>query len=174
MFFVQSEQFKVVSQGQDGRPDNYPIIEPYPELLFYIQRNQNFNTVIYEINQLPGGILNLNEPMKISWVYFEDNNTRKIQEINPIQKKLAYGYRHKLISNEMIDFKFVSYDGMTFYLAKNDHDQFSVFTKFKNEFIELDHIYVYAEDLGVFPQVKFVEFFGKSKSGLFYNKLVLD
>lgn len=56
---------------------------------------------------------------------------------------------------------------MTFYLAKNAAERFRVFTKFSGEYIEIDHIYIYAEDFGVFPQVKFVEFLEKVKPIIF-------
>lgn len=67
--FVQSEQYTSATSGQEGRPANYPYMDAHPDLLFYIQRNQNINTVIYELNMLQGGLLNLQEPIKISWVF---------------------------------------------------------------------------------------------------------
>ena len=174
MFFVQSEQYISVTKGEEGRPENYPMIDDYNELLFYIQRNQNINTVIYEVNTLPGGLISLNDPIKISWVFFEEDKQKKVEKLNLIQKKLAYGYHHKVINNDLIEFRFVSYDHMTFYLSKNACGRFRVYSKFNGDYIEIDHIYVYAEDFGVFPQVKFVEFFGKNKISPFYHKLSLD
>ncbi|MBK8516954.1 MAG: DUF4833 domain-containing protein [Saprospiraceae bacterium] len=175
MFFTQSEQYDSLVHGQEGRPADYPVIEPYPELLFFIQRNQNINTVIYELNHLPGEILNLNDPIKISWMYFDENRNTTVKELNYIQKKLAYGYHHRVISNELIEFRFVSYDQMTFYLAKENKKHFRVFSRFGSKTVEISFIYIYAEDLGVFPQVKFVEFFGKDSSTQlpFYEKLCL-
>ncbi len=175
MFFTQSEQYSSIVYGQEGRPSDYPIIDAYPDLLFYIQRNQNINTVIYELNLLPGGLLDLNDPINISWVYFSENGEKKVQDLNYIQKKLAYGYNHNIISNDLIEFKFVSYDQMTFYLARDNKKRFRVFSRFGGENIEVEMLYIYAEDLGVFPQVKFVEFYGKnSRTHLpFYEKLTL-
>jgi hypothetical protein len=175
MFFTQSEQYGSIVHGQDGRPSHYPVLDDYPELLFYIQRNQNINTVIYETNLMAGNVLNLNDPIKISWVHFDDNGEKTIQELNYIQKKLAYGYHHKAISNELIEFRFVSYSQMVFYLAKDKYNKFRVFTKFGNSRMEISHIYIYAEDLGVFPQVKFVEFFGFYNGSVkpFYQKLCI-
>lgn len=176
MFFTQSDQYSSIVYGQDGRPSDYPMIETYPELLFYIQRNQNINTVIYELNLLPGDILDLNNPINVSWVYFSESGEKSIQELNYIQKKLAYGYHHKIISNDLIEFKFVSYDQMTFYLAKDAKNRFRVRSRFEGENVDVDMLYIYAEDLGVFPQVKFVEFYGKnSRTQLpFYKKLTLS
>lgn len=52
MFYTQSEQYDVIVSGHSGRPLDYPVLSDYPELLFYIQRNQNINTVIYELNMM--------------------------------------------------------------------------------------------------------------------------
>lgn len=174
--FVDSEIKSHNIIGQSGRPDHYPLIDEYDELLFYIQRNQNLNSVIYEVNLLPGGLLDLNQPINIHWLKFEKNGDTERQELNYLQKKLAYGYNHSVINHELIEFQFVSYDQMRFYLGKNKKGHFSVFTKMNDNTIELQSIYIYAEDFGVFPQVKFAEFFGSQVSSgcSFYKKLNLE
>ncbi len=93
-----------------------------------------------------------------------------------MQKKLAFGYHFKVISNELIEFRFVSYDLMVFYLAKDKTGRFRVYTSLEDQNIELEIIYIYAEDLGVFPQVKFAEFYGLSTlcKEKFYKKLILQ
>jgi hypothetical protein len=176
MSFKQSEQMHAVTSGHDGRPTHYPEIEDYPELLFYIQRNMNINAVIYEVNFLSGGMLHLDEPIKISWLHFEDNLNTQPKELNVIQQKLAYGYHHIVIHPELISFRFVSYEQLTFYLAKNEEGRFRVFLKSEEGNIELKNIYIYAEDLGVFPQVKYAELFGKYRSDkkVYYKKLIFE
>ncbi len=176
MFFTQSEQYDSLVFGHEGRPDSYPEINGLPDLLFYIQRNQNINTVIYEANFLSGNVLNLSNPIKISWINFTNNGDYDIQDLNYIQKKLAYGYEFDVISNDLIEFRFVSYPQLSFYLAKNAQGRFSVFTTFMDVRIELKMIYIYAEDMGVFPQVKFAEFYGKEviSQNTFYKKLLLQ
>jgi len=175
MFYIQTEQNTTLHKGEEGRPKDYPTLDDYSELLFFIQRNQNINTVVYEVNLLPGGILNLSDPISIYWVYYDDKMEKTIKQLNYIQKKLAYGYHHTVISSELVEFRFVSYDQMVFYLAKDKQNRFRVFTKFADKNIELSMMYIFAEDLGVFPQVKFVEFFGteNTSNNVFYQKLIL-
>ena len=175
MFYTQSEQNITLHKGEEGRPKDYPTLDDYGELLFYIQRNQNINTVVYEVNLLPGGILNLNDPISIYWVYYNEKEEKTIQPLNYIQKKLAYGYHHSVISSELVEFRFVSYDQMIFYLGKDKQGRFKVFTRFEDTNVEISMMYIFAEDLGVFPQVKFVEFFGKesTSSDIFYQKLLI-
>ncbi len=161
MNFTQSEQYEATLNGHLGRPFDYPVLEQSDLLLFYIQRNHNTNTVVYETNLLPGGLINLEDPIHIYWIKFEKSGAHVIQELNYIQKKLAYGYESKVINNDLIEFSFVSYDKMKLYLRKEENGNFNVATSIDGEMSIIDYIYIYAEDLGVFPQVKYAEFFGK-------------
>ena len=176
MFFTQTEQYETIVSGQHGRPEEYPDIEAYDHLLFYIQRNQNRNTVVYEANCLYNGLLDLNDPISIKWIKFLENGDEEIQPLNFIQKKLAYGYDFKVISHDLIEFCFVSYSGMKFYLSKNKKGAFQVSTSLDGVKSIIDRIYIYAEDMGIFPQVKFAEFFGRclvTNEGI-YKKLFLQ
>jgi hypothetical protein len=165
-----------VTEDLQGRPSDYPFIDDYPNLLFYIQRNQNFNSVVYETNILAGGLLNLNQPINIHWLKYEKNGIIEQHQLNYLQKKLAYGYQHKVISNDLIEFRFVSYDQMKFFLGKNSLGRFRVYTKMNDANIEITSMFIYAEDFGVFPQVKFAEFFGTNVTtgDSFYKKLNLE
>jgi hypothetical protein len=176
MHYSQSEQIHSVTFGHDGRPAHYPLLEDYPELLFYIQRNQNKNTVIYEVNLHQGGLLNFAEPIRISWLYFDDALQQESRELNMIQKKLAYGYHFQVIHPELVEFRFVSYDEMALYLAKMADGRFRVFTRIDGQQVCLQMIYVYAEDLGVFPMVKYADLYGLSRENgtPFYKRLVFE
>ncbi|MBK9256502.1 MAG: DUF4833 domain-containing protein [Saprospiraceae bacterium] len=177
MILNQLEKEVPLSQGEAGRPAHYPNPEMYPNRLFYIQRNHNTNAVIYEANLLSGGLLNLNEPIKVNWIQFDqDTGKESIQELNHIQKKLAYGYHFKIISNDLIQFEFVSYGEMKLYLVKSEKGTFEVVTKILDRTAKLTNIYVYAEDLGVFPQVKFAELYGidQHSNDKLYQKLLLQ
>jgi Domain of unknown function (DUF4833) len=176
MFFTQSEQYNRTIIGQYGRPNHYPRIAKEDGLLFYIQRNQNINTVTYSINTLSGDILNLENPISVQWIKYDSKGVTSYHKLNQIQNSLAYGYHSKVISNDLIEFKFVSYADMTFYLTKAKSGKYEVHTYVSGTLICLDCIYIYAEDLGIFPQVKFAEFFGirLDLGQPFYHKLIID
>ena len=76
-----------------------------------------------------------------------------------MQKKLAYGYDFEVISNELVEFKFVSYD-KRFFLSKQENNQFLVTTRIEEKQVVITHAYIYAEENGVFPDVKFIELYG--------------
>lgn len=139
-----------------GKPKDYPI--PAKEgLLFYIQRNQNVNTVVYEVNINQAGEWNLMEPMKVYWIRY--NELMEESELNYIQNKLAYGYNSSVIAPDLIEFTFVSYDKKFFIRKLNDND-YKVTTRLSGTMAVLTNLYVYAEEFGVFPEVKFVELYG--------------
>lgn len=146
-----------VDPGSRGLPAGYPVPPADDDLLFYIQRNLNHDTIVYELNRTPDGLINQHMPMHAYWIKYTRGGIHK--ELNKIQSELAYGYRSQDISEELYSFKFVSYADLTFYIAK-DGDKYRVHTEVNGRKMVVDHIYVYAQEFGVFPDVKFVEFYG--------------
>jgi hypothetical protein len=152
-----------------GLPLDYPI--PSKEgLLFYIQRNQNIDTVVYELNFNTCGDLILDEPMKVYWIKY--NELQEESSLNYIQNKLAYGYKSSLINQDLIEFEFVCY-AKKFFISK-EKGTYKVMTKINGTYAKLTNIYVYAEEYGVFPDVKFVEFFGNDalNNASCYEKII--
>lgn len=165
-----------MKDGLQGRPAHYPNVDDYDNLLFYIQRNQNLSTVVYEVNLQYADLLNISQPILMHWLQFDQFGMTEKKELNYIQKKMAYGYTFNIISSDLLEFRFVSYDKMKFYLGKNSDGRFKVYSKMDGLMIEIGSMFVYSEDYGVFPQVKFVEFYGKKTDNgdTFYKKLNLE
>jgi len=167
-----NSKFKFNHNGLVGLPENFPI--PKEEgLLFYIQRNLNKNTVVYTINKNQDGSINQTKPILAYWLNYESGRRRKT--LNQIQDKLAYGYNSWKINSETFQFQIVSYKNKDFFLAKDDEGCYRVFSKLNDEMSVISNIYVYAEEFGVFPQVKFIEFFGVNVDNAFpiYQKVQL-
>jgi len=142
-----------------GRPQGYPVPEHKSERLFYIQRNKNTATVVYKVNELAGGVLNLERPMELCWVTFDASGTENdCHELNAIQLALAYGYVSTPIQFNLIRFCFKAYMDLVFYLIKNDFG-YRVEVELNHKLYVLKSIFVCTEDLGVFPQVKFADLY---------------
>ena len=62
----------MVMKGQYGLPEHYPSPPISKDILFYIQRNQNLNTVVYELNRLHDGRINEEYPMHIYWIRYSE------------------------------------------------------------------------------------------------------
>jgi len=149
-----------ISPGLNGLPKDYPTPEKTDRLQFYIQRNQNKNTVVYNLNINCDGCVNQEYPMEVSWINYSDGGEK--MDLNYFQNKLAYGYRSKLINSSTFEFHFHSYEKLRFFIAKQPDGHYKTLLNISGEMSILHNVYVYAEEFGVFPQVKFIELFGKS------------
>ncbi len=163
-------KFKFNYTGQVGLPEHYPTPKN-KNLLFYIQRNLNTNTIVYTLNVGADGIMNEDSPIDVFWMNYEHKIKKKA--LNSIQKKLAFGCKFNKINRETYKFNFVSYDQQDFFLAKDDNNKYKVFSMLQNKMSVVSNIFVYAEEFGVFPQIKFIEFFGTSVTDNFpvYQKI---
>jgi hypothetical protein len=154
-----------------GLPKDYPV-PAGDNVAFYIQRSVDVDAVVYEFNFNAHNQLILDSPLTIHWAKF-DNGVQVSSNLNQIQNRLAYGYTSKVISHDLIQFEFVCHP-KKFFIRRILFDQYEVITTFgDDEYHSLTNLYVYAEDFGVFPDVKFVEFFGKSNrdKGYVYFKM---
>jgi len=149
-----------IDPGSSGRPSWYPTPPEDEDLLFFIQRNQNADTIVYRVNRNLDGLINKDLPMDAYWIRYTDGGSR--WELSEIQSKLAYGYQSSIITNELFSFQFVSYDEITFFItATDDEKRYQAVYQHNDQNIVLDNIYVYADEMGVFPVVKYIELFGK-------------
>jgi len=146
--------------GSAGLPEHYPAPPQNDALLFYIQRNHNHNTVVYEVNYLASGDVNQDYPMHAFWIRY--NSGGDIAELNHYQNKLAYGYTSSMISHDSFVFNFVSYKDLNLYIGKDKKGKYSAHCHINHKMSKLNNIYVYAEEFGVFPNVKFIELYGQT------------
>jgi len=149
--------------GEKGLPEHYPVPQDTDSLLFYIQRNLNLNTVVYKLNITPCGMINPHYPMEVFWIMYSKNGEKS--KLNYIQNKLAYGYESTMINNTTFKFHMVSYEKIQFYISKVE-GKYQVITKINSNDAIINNIYVCADDVGLFPQVRYIEFYGTElKSG---------
>ncbi len=139
---------------------DFPVPTGIPNQLFYLQRDPNTNTVIYQLNVDNGGGLDEREPVRIFWLRYAEQGQR--QELSFIQRKFAYGIKAKKLAINKYELKFAAYDKVRFYLMKSGSDNaFHVYTTVANKQIVLERIFLRIEG-GTFwvPNVKYVEFKG--------------
>ena len=143
---------------------NFPVPPKSEELLFYLQRTINSNTVVYETNRKTNGEINIDEPIKIHWIQYAKDST--CEPLNYIQKNFAYGVNTKLFdaAKKSFVFHFVSYKEKPLYLLRSTIDnKYHVYTSINNKLSILDKIFVQI-DGGTFwvPEISFVEITGSA------------
>lgn len=148
-----------------------PTPEGIDNMLFYVQRTINANTIVYELNTNKDGDINESEPIKAYWIKYAQGG--KIDPLTFIQRKYAYGVKAKLIDKEKktFSFEFVSYNKRQFYLSKSSVDnKYRVYGFVNNKLSVLNNICVKIEG-GTFwlPNVKSVEVKAKDPNTLAEN-----
>lgn len=146
--------------GSDPSPLKFPVPKGIQNKLFYMQRDPNTNTIIYELNVNSAGELDKENPVKVYWLRYQEKGQR--EDLSYIQKKFAYGLQTKSIGNNEYELRFVSYKKFPLYLRKSDADnKYHVYATVNNKKIQLDRIFIRI-DGGTFwiPNVKYVELRG--------------
>lgn len=137
----------------------YPDPQGIENLLFYIQRTINHNTIVYTLNQDQFGNINERQPILAYWVKYDQGG--KKEPLTFIQQKYAYGLRAKLINAErkIYALEFVSYNKKQLFLIQSPVDhKYCVYGFIQNKLSIVKNIFVNIEG-GSFwlPNVKSVE-----------------
>ncbi len=143
------------------KPDTLPVPKNIADMLFYLQRDPNTNTVVYALNRTKQGTLNENEPIQGYWLRYAEKGAR--QELSYIQRKFAYGLKTKKLGKDNYEVKFVSYAKKALYLRKNPkNNQYGIYTTINRQECILDRIFVRIEG-GTFwvPNVLYVDLSGR-------------
>ncbi|RZK80806.1 MAG: DUF4833 domain-containing protein [Pedobacter sp.] len=141
-------------------PLKFPTPKGIANQLFYLQRDPNLNTLIYELNVDKAGQVDTDEPVLAYWIRYGEGGERK--DMSYIQRKFAYGIQSRVISKDHYELRFVSHKKLPLYLVKSaDDKKYHVYVTVNNTKLLLDRIFVRIEG-GSFwvPNVKYVELRG--------------
>ncbi|MGV3547797.1 MAG: DUF4833 domain-containing protein, partial [Pedobacter sp.] len=138
-----------------------PIL-PEPKaknLLFFLQRTPDANTVVYQLNLEKDGSVNEKVPVKASWIRYEENG--RVKELTAIEKKFAYGVQSKQLANEIFEIRLVAYKKLSMYLQKSAADQqYRIYIKDDGKDLLLKRVFVKVEGGSFwFPKVHYIDLF---------------
>lgn len=147
-------------QAQEG----YPVPLKTKTMLFYFQRNHNKNTIVYELNTLPDGKIDIDKPVNAFWIRFEEGGVKK--EFSFLQSR-AFGIKCKMVdkTKESFILQFNSFSERAIYLLRTGNsDNYKAYMYIKGELSELTHIFMKSENnsLGFPLSVKYVDISGIS------------
>ena len=151
----------ILSTGKGNAQLGYPIPEDRSELMFYIQRNHNSNTIVYDAKFDKNGQLEESMPIEVYWIRYEEEGQK--MALRTIEKWYAYGINSKKVksSDHQFELKLVADDSRRFLLHQRAAFDAFVSTKINNRDSRLHHLYIYADNSGLWPKVKYIELFGK-------------
>jgi len=149
-------------QGQAS----YPVPQKTDKLLFYLQRSHNKNTIVYELNTLPDGKVDVKNPIHVSWIRFEEAGRRA--ELSFIQRR-AFGVKCRVAdktdkSGNNFIVQFNNFNKREIRLIKSTSGAYNAFMKINNETAELECVYIKAENnaIGIPISFKYMDVYGIS------------
>jgi len=144
--------------------ESYPVPQKTNKLLFYLQRSHNKNTIVYELNTLSDGIVDVKTPIKVSWVRFEEGGKRA--ELSFIQRR-AFGVKCRLADKSDNSFivQFNNFNKRDIRLVKTATGTYCALMKIDNETAELEDVFIKAENnaIGLPISFKYMDVYGISQ-----------
>lgn len=142
-------------------------------LLFFLQRNPDANTVIYELNFKSDGVLDRENPVKGSWIRYTEQN--KFKELTVIERKFAYGVKCKALDNDEFEIRLVAYKKMPLYLKRSEIDnKYKIYIKDEGKDFLLKRVFVRVNGGSFwFPKVEYIDLITvNSASGMEFLKRI--
>ncbi len=126
-------------------------------LLFFLQRTPDANTVIYEINFKKDGTIDEQKPVVGSWIRYEEE--QKYKPLTGIEKRFAYGVKCKTIGKDEFEIRLVAYKKMPLYLLKSTLDNtYKMYIKNGSDNLLLKRVFVKVDSGSFwFPKVQFID-----------------
>jgi len=144
--------------------ESYPVPQKTNKLLFYLQRSHNKNTIVYELNTLPDGTVDVKNPIKVSWIRFEEGGKRA--ELSFIQRR-AFGVKCHIADKSDNSFivQFNNFNKRDIRLVKTTTGTYCALIKIDNETAELEDVFIKAENnaIGLPISFKYMDVYGISQ-----------
>lgn len=176
MLFIHSLTLFLTLSIGGNIPPNYPIPEKTMNRLFYIQRNHNKNTVVYDANYKSTGIIDEEKPINVYWIRYEEGG--RTMDLRAIEKRMAFGVKCKKLEGRTNQFKIklVAYNEREFLLKQEGLFKANMYGFIAKKQSRLDYMYIFADNSGILPDVKYVELYGTAiNSGeKVYEKILND
>ena len=126
------------------------LLLPNGQILFFIQRNKNENTIAYDANLNAKGEFNNSKPIDAYWLRYTSTGYRR--ELSWLERTFAYGYGSKK-RNGKLEVELVAYDDRKIYLEKNEDGKPIALLSVKGKKCRLDYLYVFADESGSWPKI---------------------
>ena len=137
----------------------YPVPKE-PNMLFYIQRSVNSNTVIYAAHLDARGRLDQSEPVEVYWRWYNVDGHRK--SLNFIERMMAYGVsldRHAR-PQDAVAFKIAALPERDLLLARDTKGGAEALIRMGDHLARLVYVYLQVDNRGLMPDVTSLDLFG--------------
>jgi hypothetical protein len=153
--------------------DGYPKPTKTNKSLFYIQRNHNKNTIMYDAKFDENGMLNKECPVDAYWIRYEEKGQRL--NLRKLEKWMVFGINCEKTIRDGYDYKvnLSASKKISLYLRQVELFKAEIHIELKGEMFKLEHIYARLFEGSWLPKPKYAEIFGYNLSDgkPFYKKI---
>ena len=141
-----------------SRPTDFPTPPKSATSLFFIQRNKNKNTIMYDAN-FKNGKFDASEPIDAYWLRYGSTGERK--ELTWAQSTFAYGYSSKKTgTGNGFHITLTAYGKRKIHLQTDSNGQPLATMTINGKLCRLNYIWVFADDSSTWPEVYHVDLHG--------------
>lgn len=132
----------------------FPVPRGNPRQLFFLQRSQNTNTVVYELN-MKNGTVDSVAPVHIFWICYAEKSQK--EELTNLQRQHAYGLSATYISKDHYELHFLASKKRTLDLMKGTDGLFHVYDHIAGKRAILSSIYLQMNGGGLLtPHIDYI------------------
>lgn len=131
-----------------------------PNMLFYIQRSVNANTVVYAARVDSVGHIDPDSPVEAYWRWYNVDGARK--PLNFFERTLAYGVTSvaRGASGKTVSFRVAALPEREIVLQQDSNGTPEALMKFGDHVARLVYVYLKVDDSGLIPQVTALDLCG--------------
>lgn len=151
---------------------NFPEPPTSANRLFYIQRSNNANTVIYDANLIADKKLNLQKPIDVYWIRYAEKGQK--EDLSNLQWQLAYGYKTHTANptSNTVEITLNAFKNRPITLDYHQ-GKLAAFTQIKGCRASLQKVFVQLASTALIPKVAYIELFGfdSAKNQAVYERI---
>ncbi len=138
--------------------DGFPVPPSSKNLLFYIQRNKNANTIVYEARFDGQGQLAMKDPVDVNWIRHTEGGKR--EPISLLETNLAYGVKHRSSEAGVAQMAFVASARHPFRVEVGANGQAEARMMINGRYARLHHVEIQADESAIWPKILYVDIHG--------------
>jgi hypothetical protein len=135
-----------------------------PNMLFYLQRSKNANTIVYAANMTASGQIDPKNPVEVFWRVFDEDGRR--HGLNFIERTLAYGAAQRPVADHPgeFDVNIVSLPEVKFRIDVDESGRPEATLMFGNRTVRAISAYVEIDETGLIPELVSLDIYGIDKA----------
>ena len=134
-----------------------------PDMLFYVERSPNANTVVYAANRDAHGNLDPSAPVNAFWRWFNVDGQKK--PLNFVERMMAYGVRASpVLPGKPVTFKIAALPERTLTLDLDDKQRPEALIQIGDHTARLVYVYLNVVEGGILPSVPSLDIFAIDKN----------